>query len=95
VLHTDVRDVLFQLDPFEEIEAYGGGVFFLESNDTVIGKSYTNRMWMTRNCSVYHTEGVLSQVCAEVPMPGPTSFHVAFSSHGLLHTNNPPREIQK
>jgi len=63
VLHTDVRDVLFQLDPFEEIEAHGGGVFFLESNETVIGKSYTNRIWLTRNCSVYHSEGVLSQVC--------------------------------
>ena len=62
VLHTDVRDVLFQLDPFEEIEAYGGGVFFLEGEDRVIGESWTNRMWMTRNCSVYHAEGVLSQV---------------------------------
>jgi hypothetical protein len=42
VLHTDVRDVMFQ-DPFERIEAHGGGVFFLESNHLLIGTSPTNR----------------------------------------------------
>ena len=43
VLHTDVRDVMFQDDPFERIEAHGGGVFFLESNHLLIGTSPTNR----------------------------------------------------
>ena len=56
VLHTDVRDVMFQDDPFERIEAHGGGVFFLESNHLLIGTSPTNRGWMTENCTVYWRE---------------------------------------
>jgi hypothetical protein len=43
VLHTDVRDVMFQDDPFQRIEPHGGGVFFLESNHLLIGTSPTNR----------------------------------------------------
>ena len=60
VLHTDVRDVMFQDDPFERIDAHGGGVFFLESNHLLIGTSPTNRGWMTENCTVYWREQVLS-----------------------------------
>ena len=61
VLHTDVRDVMFQDDPFERIEAYGGGVFFLESNHLLIGTSPTNRGWMTENCTVYWREQMLER----------------------------------
>ena len=61
VLHTDVRDVMFQDDPFHRIEAYGGGVFFLESNHLLIGTSPTNRGWMTENCTVYWRERVLER----------------------------------
>ena len=61
VLHTDVRDVLFQDNPFERIEAHGGGVFFLESNHLLIGTSPTNRGWMTENCTVYWREKMLER----------------------------------
>lgn len=62
VLHTDVRDVMFQDDPFERIDAHGGGVFFLESSHLVIGTSNTNRLWMMFNCTPYLAENVLAQV---------------------------------
>jgi len=61
VLHTDVRDVMFQDDPFERIDAFGGGVFFLESNHLLIGTSPTNRGWMTDNCTTYKKEGMLER----------------------------------
>jgi hypothetical protein len=61
VLHTDVRDVVFQDDPFTRIEAHGGGVFFLESDHLLIGTSPTNRGWMTENCTTYHREGMLER----------------------------------
>jgi hypothetical protein len=61
VLHTDVRDVMFQDDPFQRIEAFGGGVFFLESNHLLIGTSPTNRGWMTENCTIYWREQILEQ----------------------------------
>ena len=61
ILHTDVRDVMFQDDPFARINAFGGGVFFLESNHLLIGTSPTNRGWMTENCTVYKKEGMLER----------------------------------
>jgi hypothetical protein len=61
ILHTDVRDVVFQEDPFARIEAYGGGVFFLESDHLLIGNSYTNTVWMTENCTVYQHEKMLER----------------------------------
>jgi hypothetical protein len=61
VLHTDVRDVMFQDDPFSRIDSFGGGVFFLESNHLLIGTSPTNRGWMTDNCTVYQREGMLQR----------------------------------
>ena len=62
VLHTDVRDVMFQDDPFARIDSHGGGAFFLESNHLLIGTSPTNRGWMTENCSVYRAEKMLERV---------------------------------
>lgn len=62
VLHTDVRDVMFQDDPFSRIEAHGGGVFFLESNHLLIGTSPTNRGWLTENCTVYWSEDALGRI---------------------------------
>ena len=63
VFLTDCRDVVFQGDPFHDLDAHSGVIAFLEHGDTVIGESPANRS-MVHACV---GSGGLAEVANKVP----------------------------
>eukprot|EP00802_Teleaulax_amphioxeia_P015358 Tamp_15448.p1 GENE.Tamp_15448~~Tamp_15448.p1 ORF type:complete len:328 (+),score=31.45 Tamp_15448:418-1401(+) len=60
VLMSDVRDVYFQLDPFETLRVGSGLGVAVEPAHLTIGGCEIHSRWLSDECSSYQVEGVLA-----------------------------------
>lgn len=62
VLLCDVRDVFFQLDPFEALGLHDGLGVAVEPEHLPIGACDIHSRWLSDECGAYKVEGVLDQI---------------------------------